>query len=243
MRDAVLSMDDSKFSTTQMKSIIEYVEVTVCYFYSCACYCYCARLLLLLVLLRFLRPPRHFYHYHYHYYYYYNSRTNSPPRYLPTPEECAVIRAYTGDPSMLGEAEKFMKAMMEVPNSVPRLECLIFKKDFQERLAETAASVALLDAACAEVKESSKLKRLLQIVLHLGNKLNEGREEAHGFSLDALLKLDEAKAFDKKTSIMQCVTPRRYYCHAPLRRRAPAPTPAATHSFSLLSFLGTSSAW
>lgn len=40
----------------------------------------------------------------------------------------------------------------------------------------------------------------MQVVLTLGNHMNEGQHR--GFTLDSLLKLHEAKAFDRKTSIL-----------------------------------------
>ncbi|CAN0103280.1 unnamed protein product, partial [Ectocarpus fasciculatus] len=50
------------------------------------------------------------------------------------------------------------------------------------------------------VRLSRRLKKLLGIILKLGNQLNEG--QTTGFTLDSLLKLNTAKAFDKKTSIL-----------------------------------------
>ncbi len=47
---------------------------------------------------------------------------------------------------------------------------------------------------------SSRLKTLLNIILKLGNQLNQ--KDAAGFTFDSLLKLNSAKAFDKRTSIL-----------------------------------------
>jgi hypothetical protein len=46
-------------------------------------------------------------------------------------------------------------------------------------------------AACDEVKKSTKFKKVLEVVLALGNYLNGGsfRGAAYGFKLDALNKL------------------------------------------------------
>ncbi len=47
---------------------------------------------------------------------------------------------------------------------------------------------------------SAMLKKLLNIILKLGNELNQ--KDAAGFTFDSLLKLNSAKAFDKRTSIL-----------------------------------------
>jgi len=54
------------------------------------------------------------------------------------------------------------------------------------------------------VKDSLKFKKLLKTILKVGNQLNDGADHA-GFTVDSLLKLQSAKAFDKKTSILQYV--------------------------------------
>ena len=61
-----------------------------------------------------------------------------------------------------------------------------------------------MESACDDVKMSVRLKKVLKTILKVGNQMNDGEENA-GFSLDSLLKLQSAKAFDKKTSILQYV--------------------------------------
>lgn len=68
----------------------------------------------------------------------------------------------------------------------------------------------MIDQACAELRNSDRLKTLLGIVLEFGNRLNtaghvtdEGKAEA--FSLDSLLKLKQTKAFDKKTTFLHYI--------------------------------------
>ena len=52
-----------------------------------------------------------------------------------------------------------------------------------------------------------RFKKVLKTILKIGNQLNdqEGAERQAGFTVDSLLKLQNAKAFDKKTSILQYV--------------------------------------
>jgi len=56
------------------------------------------------------------------------------------------------------------------------------------------------------VKESKRLKKVMKTILKVGNQMNnDGNEDQKGFSLATLSQLQSAKAFDKKTSILQYV--------------------------------------
>jgi len=67
----------------------------------------------------------------------------------------------------------------------------------------------MVETACDELKNSVRLRKLLGIVLNIGNRLNtagaSGKRKAGAFSLNSLLKLSQAKAFDKKTTFLQYV--------------------------------------
>ena len=76
----------------------------------------------------------------------------------------------------------------------------------------------VFESACDEVKGSRRLQRIFQIILMLGNKLNHDGEDAPGdgdgsaaggtgggaaaFTLRSLLALSQAKAFDKRTTVL-----------------------------------------
>ncbi|KAK8513525.1 hypothetical protein V6N12_052708 [Hibiscus sabdariffa] len=57
---------------------------------------------------------------------------------------------------------------------------------------------------CEQVRNSVKLKRIMQTILSLGNALNRGtaRGSAVGFRLDSLLKLSETRSRDNKMTLM-----------------------------------------
>lgn len=67
----------------------------------------------------------------------------------------------------------------------------------------------LIGDASDELKHSTRLRQLLGIVLQFGNRLNTaGKSKQHkagAFTLDSLLKLSQAKAFDKKTTFLHYV--------------------------------------
>merc|ERR1719352_518938 len=97
-----------------------------------------------------------------------------------------------------------MVEMMGVRNAAGKFDCMLYKLQFDFRSQEIMDGVIKLNTACNEVQSSERFRKLLAIILTVGNQINTGGEGnlAAGFSLDALLKLDEAKAFDKKTSVL-----------------------------------------
>ena len=124
--------------------------------------------------------------------------------YLPTQDEIFLIKAFKGDREMLGQAEKYMLEMMNSPTAARRIQCMIFKQQFKGRITESKTVITKIENACDDVKMSVRLKKVLKTILKVGNQMNDGADHL-GFTLDALLKLQSAKAFDKKTSVLQYV--------------------------------------
>lgn len=76
-----------------------------------------------------------------------------------------------------------------------------FPRDFEE--------THIVETSCDELSNSVRLRQLLGIVLTFGNRLNTAgkgkKKKAGAFTLDSLLKLNQAKAFDKKTTFLQYI--------------------------------------
>jgi Formin Homology 2 Domain/Subunit CCDC53 of WASH complex len=124
--------------------------------------------------------------------------------FLPTHEEADKLALFTGDRTLLGQAEKYMLVMKDFPSAAQRIKCMIYKQQFNQRVMECRSILSKIENACDDVKMSIRLKKVLKTILKVGNQMNEGAEYK-GFTLDSLLKLQSAKAFDKKTSILQYV--------------------------------------
>lgn len=81
------------------------------------------------------------------------------------------------------------------------------KRPFSPRFPSTDAR--LVQKACDEIMGSSRFRKVLGIVLNLGNRLNTSgpvtKEPAEAVTLDSLVKLNQPKAFDKKTTFLQYV--------------------------------------
>jgi hypothetical protein len=124
--------------------------------------------------------------------------------FLPTPEEMGILRGYQGDVELLGQAERYMLVMLGFSSAAKRILCMIYKQQFKPRFMECRAKIAKVQNACDDVKLSTRLRKVLKAILKVGNQLNDG-EDHKGFTVDSLLKLQSAKAFDKKTSVLQYV--------------------------------------
>jgi hypothetical protein len=96
----------------------------------------------------------------------------------------------------LSECEKYMLAMIEVENAAKKFDCMHYRVQFQTRLAELVESIRVVETACTEVKNSEKLREIMAMILTLVNEINTGGDGkmAVGFSLDALLKLNDVSA-------------------------------------------------
>eukprot|EP00536_Pseudo-nitzschia_multiseries_P013633 jgi/Psemu1/212264/e_gw1.595.26.1 len=138
--------------------------------------------------------------------------------YLATADERRALAAYMNKGAnaeeekkelynALSETEKYMVTLMEVSNAEAKLHTMEFRTVFKNRFIEMTESVRTLDTACDQLRTSEKFRKLMAIILTVVNEINTGGEGnlAIGFTLDALLKLNEAKAFDKKTSVLHYV--------------------------------------
>ncbi|KAJ3182376.1 hypothetical protein HDU87_008540 [Geranomyces variabilis] len=120
--------------------------------------------------------------------------------WAPTPDECDIVRAYEGDFGDVGNAERYIREVMDIPRLNQRLEHMLFRKRFEEEVEEVIPDMETVLLACDQVRNSKRLRSLLKQVLVLGNYLNgtSFRGHAHGFKLEALLNLRDTRANGSK---------------------------------------------
>jgi len=96
----------------------------------------------------------------------------------------------------LSECEKYMLTMINVSDASKKFDCMLFKVQFRPRFEEIVNAVKVVEKACEEVRSSEKLRQVMAMILTLVNEINTGGDgtAAFGFSLDALLKLNEVSA-------------------------------------------------
>lgn len=137
--------------------------------------------------------------------------------YLPTKDERKALEAYMLEGGQdaaekfdrLCECEKFMVSMMTVKHAKRKVRALLFKLQFRTCLEDIYNDTVAMESACDELNNSVRLRQLFGIILTFGNRLNtvgSGKQRRAGaFTLDSLLKLKQAKAFDKKTTFLHYI--------------------------------------
>ncbi|XP_019152702.1 PREDICTED: LOW QUALITY PROTEIN: formin-like protein 14 [Ipomoea nil] len=125
-------------------------------------------------------------------------------KFCPTKEEMETLRNYTGNKEMLGKCEQFFSELMKVPRVESKLRVFAFTITFSNQVNDLRNNLNTINDATREVKESAKLRQIMQTILTLGNALNQGtaRGSAVGFKLDSLLKLSDTRARNNKMTLM-----------------------------------------
>ncbi|KAF2294701.1 hypothetical protein GH714_015628 [Hevea brasiliensis] len=125
----------------------------------------------------------------------------------PTKEEEIKLREYSGDGSKLGSAERFLKAVLDIPFAFKRVEAMLYRANFDTEVKYLRKSFQTLEEASEELKNSRLFLKLLEAVLRTGNRMNVGtnRGDAKAFKLDTLLKLVDIKGTDGKTTLLHFV--------------------------------------
>ncbi|KAI8337549.1 hypothetical protein BC941DRAFT_352646 [Chlamydoabsidia padenii] len=116
-------------------------------------------------------------------------------QYIPTMEEIELVEDYKDDVNRLGNAENYFKAIISIPRLTDRIDCMIFRRKFHHELQEILPDLETLRCAINELRHSHRFKMILKTILAIGNYLNGQtvRGNAHGFHLDALLKIQDTK--------------------------------------------------
>merc|ERR1711871_21987 len=126
---------------------------------------------------------------------------------LPDQREMQAIARYRGDSQNLGEAERFFLVLRGLEDARDRIDCMQCKLSFENKLSEVARIIQISEQACSEVRNSECLHRVFEVVLEVGNRLNQltGEPQLRAFSLDSLEKLSQTKSYDKKTTVLQFI--------------------------------------
>jgi hypothetical protein len=90
------------------------------------------------------------------------------------------------------------------------LQYFSFSSNLLESYAAFSTDAELVDKACTEVKASRSFRRVLALLLFLGNRLNRQANGASSadasavaITLESLVVLNQSKAFDRKTTFLQ----------------------------------------
>ncbi|KAF8364897.1 hypothetical protein HHK36_033120 [Tetracentron sinense] len=143
-------------------------------------------------------------------------------RMAPSKEEEFKLKEYKNDsPFKLGPAERFLKAMVDIPFAFKRMDAMLYIANFDSEVVYLRKSFEILEVFCQtkplthfpftgslrRTEEQQNVLKLLEAVLMTGNRMNVGtnRGDAHAFKLDTLLKLVHVKGTDGKTTLLHFV--------------------------------------
>lgn len=119
---------------------------------------------------------------------------------IPTDDIRTKLKPYmntsTEEFNKLGKAEQFFVMTENIPRYADRIKALHYKATFDEAMKNFDETCTQVEKAAKRVNNSDSFKRLVSLVLALGNFLNAKGPKggAVGFALGDLLKLGDTKA-------------------------------------------------
>lgn len=131
------------------------------------------------------------------------------PRFIPNEIELKAFKQYEKDGKpfeTLASEDKFMWLFGRVERLQQRLNIMIFIGNFNDTIHSLTPQLAAVIAASMSIKSSQKLKKVLEIILALGNYMNSSKRGAvYGFKLQSLDSLLDTKSTDKKQSLLHYI--------------------------------------
>ncbi|KAF0697834.1 Aste57867_11504 [Aphanomyces stellatus] len=123
----------------------------------------------------------------------------------PTPTEMKRYSNFRGAVAKLDAAERFLVEMAKVFRVQEKIHVMLFVAQVPTLVAELTTRLRVLSVACHQILSSERLPRYFEIILALGNVLNEGTEhaDATGVTLASLLKLSETRSIDQCMTLLQ----------------------------------------
>lgn len=106
------------------------------------------------------------------------------------------VRNYKGSLSDISETEIFIVSMVRIPLYDKRISALMFKYNFNSEYTILSDNVNMLKNAYNSIKASEKFKKLMRMVLDIGNFLNfkTPKGNAYGFRLQSLKNMSNVKS-------------------------------------------------
>ncbi|XP_011879062.1 PREDICTED: formin-2-like [Vollenhovia emeryi] len=117
----------------------------------------------------------------------------------PTQKEIEEIAAHeaTYPDIPLDQPELFLKRLSGIKHFSDRVTCLMLQSEFQDAISSVSYKLNNVRTTCDFLLNSESLKKVIAIILTLGNYMNGGnmmRGQADGFGLEILGKLKDVKS-------------------------------------------------
>ncbi|XP_070774203.1 FH2 domain containing 3 [Enoplosus armatus] len=126
---------------------------------------------------------------------------------LPEESEVKQLLSFSGNLSVLPEADQFMVQLVKVPGYEERLKTMVLREEFFPLMEEVKNSVAVMIKGANELLDCDDLHSVIRLVLKAGNYMNAGGYSANaiGFRMTSLLKLADTKANKPGMNLMHYV--------------------------------------
>ncbi|KAK5855915.1 hypothetical protein PBY51_007548 [Eleginops maclovinus] len=130
--------------------------------------------------------------------------------FIPSDFEMKLLLNYEKDGRPLEELadeDQFILCFGKIPRLKQRISTLTFMGNFPDSVKRLQPQLNSLIAASMSIKSSTKLKKILEIVLAFGNYMNSSkRGAAYGFRLQSLDLLLETKSTDRSQTLLHFIT-------------------------------------
>ncbi|OCT61067.1 hypothetical protein XELAEV_18047096mg [Xenopus laevis] len=131
-------------------------------------------------------------------------------RFMPTEAEVKVLRQYEREKKPLEnltDEDRFMMQFSKIERLMQKMTIMAFIGNFSESVQMLTPQLHAIIAASVSIKSSLKLKKILEIILALGNYMNSSKRGAvYGFKLQSLDLLLETKSTDRKQTLLHYIS-------------------------------------
>ncbi|XP_007464224.1 PREDICTED: formin-like protein 2 isoform X1 [Lipotes vexillifer] len=131
-------------------------------------------------------------------------------RFLPTENEVKVLRLYERERKPLenlSDEDRFMMQFSKIERLMQKMTIMAFIGNFAESIQMLTPQLHSIIAASVSIKSSQKLKKILEIILALGNYMNSSKRGAvYGFKLQSLDLLLDTKSTDRKQTLLHYIS-------------------------------------
>uniref|UniRef100_A0A4W4FRI1 Formin-like 2a n=1 Tax=Electrophorus electricus TaxID=8005 RepID=A0A4W4FRI1_ELEEL len=130
-------------------------------------------------------------------------------RFVPTEAEVKALRQYEKERKAvesLTDEDRFMMQFSKMERLTQKMTIMAFTGNFCESVLMLTPQLHAVIAASVSIKSSQKLKKILEIILALGNYMNSSKRGAvYGFKLQSLDLLLDTKSTDRKMTLLHYI--------------------------------------
>jgi hypothetical protein len=118
-----------------------------------------------------------------------------------------AIKKFKGDDDKLVTAELFFRHLVSIKRIEDKVQVMKTMHIFEDHVNEIREGFKTLQEVCNQVMNSEKLIQVLEMVLNIGNLMNEGTLNGgvDAFKFESLSKLSQTKSADGKTTVLDYI--------------------------------------